>query len=333
MSSGNFPEDKKKKLKYIFTFFNKLSDPLTPCLLSESKFRMWRGEDGRQDSEGKERERPGGGGAFILSDKEWSWIGGYHAVNWTSSLCLAGCWKWTTGMCQLALRLSTSLVHSCYHQLPAISIFLSCSLPPSLSLSCSHTLGLVLPPLPLSPSLLLLFSRMPSRIPGILLSLRLSLLSISTSYVGSSALYFIQSLYIFILSPFCIPLWPPPHTLNNSLCEDSLNSCVFFQLVLLLLLACHSRLHTDLNIDMHSIHSKMYTSPFLCMSVMCGSRGEVKQRWLHMLFKRVWEHRECVVSYNVCSHFYSVVASFSLNIHGHCVLNLNVCKHTHTLIW
>lgn len=92
------------------------------------------------ESEG-ETERP-----FILSDKEKSWIGGYHTFNWTSSFCLAGHWKWTTGMCQLALRPSTSPVFSCY-QPPTISISLS------FFLSCSHPPGLVLPPLPFSTSL------------------------------------------------------------------------------------------------------------------------------------------------------------------------------------
>lgn len=137
----------------MFTFFKKLSDPLTPCLLSESRFRG-RTECGeaktrRHDGRGTEGERDRAGERpFILSDKEKSWIGVYHTFNWTSSLCLAGRWKWTTGMCQLAPRPSLSPVHSRY-QPPTISISPSLSL----CLSCSHPPGSVLPPLPLSTSL------------------------------------------------------------------------------------------------------------------------------------------------------------------------------------
>lgn len=95
------------------------------------------------------RER-GKGRLFILSDKEKRWIGSYHTFNWTSSLCLAGCWKWTTETCQLALRPSASPVHSCY-QPPTISISLSFSLSLSLlftpsRLSSTSTSSLYLPP-------------------------------------------------------------------------------------------------------------------------------------------------------------------------------------------
>ena len=114
----------------MFIFFKKLCDPLTPRLLSESRFRgrteCGEGKDRRHD--GREGERP-----FIRSDKETSRIGVYHTFNWTSSLCLAGRWKWTTGMCQLAPRPSTSPEHSCY-QPPTISISISRSFSPSLSL-------------------------------------------------------------------------------------------------------------------------------------------------------------------------------------------------------
>lgn len=118
----------------MFTFFKKLSDPLTLCLLSERRFRgrteCGEGETGDMIAEGV-RER---GRFFILSDKEKSWIGVYHTFNWTSSLCLAGRCKWTTEMCQLAPRPSTSPVHSFYQPL-TISVSLSSSLsllfPPS----------------------------------------------------------------------------------------------------------------------------------------------------------------------------------------------------------
>lgn len=158
----------------MFPFFKKPSDPLTRCLISESWFRgrtaCREGKTGDMMVQRRmERERP-----FILSDKETSWIGGYHTPNWTSSLCLAGHWKWTTGMCQLATKPSTSPVHSCY-QPPTIS------LPLSLSLFHLHPPGLVLPPFPFSPPSLsfLVYTWHP------VLSL-----SISTSYSSSVFLRF-----------------------------------------------------------------------------------------------------------------------------------------------
>lgn len=184
-------------LEYMFIFFKKLCDPLTPRLLSESRFRgrteCGEGEDRRHDGrEGEgEGERP-----FIRSDKETSRIGVYHTFNWTSSLCLAGRLKWTTGMCQLAPRPSTSPVHSCY-QPPTISI--SPSLDPSHppSLSCSHPTGLVLPPLLfLSPCSLMC-------IPGILLSYLRPLLSISTSYFASP-----PCIYLSISPSSALPTFP-----------------------------------------------------------------------------------------------------------------------------
>lgn len=115
-------------------------------ILSLTAWYLKNGSEGGQEKwwcreRGRERERP-----FILSDKETSWIGGYHTLNWTSSLCLAGRWKWTTGMCQLATKPATSPVHSCY-QPPTISLPLSLFL----SLFHLHPPGLVLPPFPFSP--------------------------------------------------------------------------------------------------------------------------------------------------------------------------------------
>lgn len=54
-------------------------------------------ENRRHDSRKKERGRH-----IVLSDKKKSWIGGCRTLNWASSFCLVGCWKWTIGMCQLA---------------------------------------------------------------------------------------------------------------------------------------------------------------------------------------------------------------------------------------
>lgn len=204
---------------------------------------MWRGEDRRHD--GREREgRRGREGPFILSDKE-SWIGVYHTFNWTSSLCLAGRWKWTTGMCQLAPRPSTSPVHSCY-QPPTISISLSLSHPLSLvhtlqAWFCLHFLSP--PPLPSTPSPSLSLCSLIC-IPDILLSFHLSLLSISTSYFVSPPNI---SLHISLSS--ALPAFPCVFFLSIIAYERIPCILVCFcgsLAVALLLLACHSRHHIDL---------------------------------------------------------------------------------------
>lgn len=191
----------KIRLKYMFTFFKKLSVPLTPCLLSESRFRgrteCGEARTGDMMAE-RRRERP-----FILSDKETSGIGVYHTFNWTSSLCPAGHWKWTTGMCQLAPGTSTSLVHSCY-QPPTISVSLSFSL----SLSCSHPPGLgclhfLSPPLSLLLFLSLCFLMC---IPDLLLFFPPLFVIYSTSYFAPPPIFLSLSLSISSSSP--LPTFP-----------------------------------------------------------------------------------------------------------------------------
>lgn len=116
---------------------------LAACYLSAGSEEGQRVEGQRQEA-GWQRHRE----RLSSSDKETSWIGVYHAFNWTLSLCLAGCWTWTTGMCQLASRPSPSPVHSCY-QPPTIWISLCFSLLLSLTPSrpgSASTSFLHLPP-------------------------------------------------------------------------------------------------------------------------------------------------------------------------------------------
>ena len=234
----------------MFIFFKKLCDPLTRCLLSESRFRgrteCGEGKDRRHDvrergsERERERERP-----FIHSDKETSRIGVYHTFNWTSSLCLAGRWKWTTGMCQLAPRPSTSPVHSCYQ-------------PPTISISPSLHLSILLT-LPLS----LLFT--PHRLGSASLppSLSLSVFPhVYTWHIAFIPLPFVihldlllcfpslhLSLYISVLCPAYIPLC----LLCLSIIAYERIPCILacfsgFLSVALLSLACHCRLRINLYI-------------------------------------------------------------------------------------
>lgn len=149
--------------KYFFP-----SDLLPPWILTvigqsvQRKDTVWRREDERHDGRrGRAEKKRGLSSSQIKRD----WIGGYHTFNWTSSLCPAGHWKWTTGMCQLALRPSTSPSASTY-QPPTICISLSLSR----CFSHSHCPGLEPPPLPLPNS------RVPSCTPGALLCFLHSLL-------------------------------------------------------------------------------------------------------------------------------------------------------------
>ena len=188
----------------------------------------------------RERERP-----FIHSDKETSRIGVYHTFNWTSSLCLAGRWKWTTGMCQLAPRPSTSPVHSCYQ-------------PPTISISPSLHLSILLT-LPLS----LLFT--PHRLGSASLppSLSLSVFPhVYTWHIAFIPLPFVihldlllcfpslhLSLYISVLCPAYIPLC----LLCLSIIAYERIPCILacfsgFLSVALLSLACHCRLRINLYI-------------------------------------------------------------------------------------
>lgn len=107
----------------------------------------------------------------------------------------------------------------------------------------------------------------PSCIPGILLSFLLSLLSISASSSASPPCLSLSiSLYLYPLP--CLHSPVSSHSLYNRLWEDALHSCVFIRLAhrcpalpALLLLACHSRLHIDLQIHTHSLYTLLTYTP------------------------------------------------------------------------